>query len=121
MGDVPPGRGREPGPEQDDQGDRRGQAGQRDGFAGGGGGDAVGLQRAGVHQRAGGRPERGEVADEEGGQDDVRGQPEPDPRPERGQHPPVELGVAAERDRLGRDRRGQEGRASVPQGNQREL
>ena len=81
------GRRREPGPEQDDQGDRGRQAGQRDGFAGRGGGDAVGLQRARVHQRAGGRPERGEVDDEEGGQDDVRRQPEPDPRPEGGQQP----------------------------------
>jgi len=42
-----------------------------------------------VHQGAGGRAERGEMADEEGGQDDVRRQPEPDPRPERGQDPPV--------------------------------
>ena len=93
---VPSGPRREPGPEQDDQGDRGRQAGQGDGFAGGGRGDAFGLQRARVHQRAGGRTERGEVTDEEGGQGDVRGQPEPDPRSERGQDPPVEQGVAAE-------------------------
>jgi hypothetical protein len=38
-----------------------------------------------------------------------------DPRSERGQDPPVELGVAAERQRLRHDRGGQEGRSGVAQ------
>jgi hypothetical protein len=45
VGDVPASGGDEPGPEQDDQRDRGRQAGQRDGFAGLGGGDAVSLAR----------------------------------------------------------------------------
>ena len=55
------------------------------------------------------------MADEEAGQGDVRRQPEPHPRPESGQNLPVEQRVAAERGGLGHDRRGQEGRAGVPQ------
>ena len=91
------GRCYEPDPEQRDQGDRGHQAGVADGLTGRGRVDALGLQRAHVHQRARRRSERGQVADEEAGQDDVRHQAGPHPRPEGGQNLPVEQRVAAER------------------------
>ena len=55
------------------------------------------------------------MTDEEARQDDVRRQPEADLGPERGQDPPVELRVTAERDRLRHHRRDDEGGTGMPQ------